>query len=494
MINKKSKIKQFELPFDDKYLKLIESLKKNKHCDLDKFVNNINTNPICSPFWNNKCQKLSVDLPLPNKTNLIDVVFKPSNIHIRETNNQSWFTKTINCLHNKKGKNVFNKFSTFSVQNHIESTKSDTLKCRKIRFYPNAKQKNILKKWFGTARFVYNKVVNECQKNESNDCNFYRLRKETLDSLPLWAKDIPNEVKAEAVNDYCKAVKNAIKKYKRNNIVSKIGFRSKKDYQSIFIPKRSVKNNGFYPRLLCTKKICENRSINPSESFTEAKHSCRVTFDKYGRYHICIPIEISFKRIDNQERLGVVALDPGVRTFQSYYNKYICGEWGKNDWKKIMRLCFIIDKLCSEIVKAKSRRRKRLRKARLRIQLKVKNLVNELHNKLINFLCLNFDVILIPEFKTKYMVKKLFSKIARSMLTLSHYTFKEKLKNKAKEHGCIVIEVNESYTSKTCGNCGYVNKKSKSKTFDCSNCKVKIDRDLNGARNIMIRALRDASF
>ena len=242
--------------------------------------------------------------------------------------------------------------------------------------------------------------------------------------------------------------------------------------------KRSVKNNGFYPRLLCTKKICENRSINPSESFTEAKHSCRVTFDKYGRYHICIPIETSLKRVDNQERLGVVALDPGVRTFQSYYNKYICGEWGKNDWKKIMRLCFIIDKLCSEIVKAKSKRRKRLRKARSRIQLKVKNLVNELHNKLINFLCLNFDVILIPEFKTKYMVKKLFSKIARSMLTLSHYTFKEKLKNKAKEHGCIVIEVNESYTSKTCGNCGYVNKKSKSKTFDCGNCKVKIDSNL----------------
>ena len=133
-------------------------------------------------------------------------------------------------------------------------------------------------------------------------------------------------------------------------------------------------------------------------------------------------------------------------------------------------------------------------KARLRIQLKIKNLVDEMHNKLCIFLCKNFDMVLIPQFKTKYMLKKLKSTISRNMLTLSHYKFKEKLKIKGKEYGSIIIEVNESYTSKTCGKCGFVNPKSKSKKFKCKKCKVQIDRDLNGARNIMIRALRDASL
>ena len=64
------------------------------------------------------------------------------------------------------------------------------------------------------------------------------------------------------------------------------------------------------------------------------------------------------------------------------------------------------------------------------------------------------------------------------MVTLSHYKFKQTLKHQAAKYGCIVVDVTEEYTSKTCWN---------------PSCGHKLDRDLNGAFNILLKALRDTS-
>jgi putative transposase len=77
------------------------------------------------------------------------------------------------------------------------------------------------------------------------------------------------------------------------------------------------------------------------------------------------------------------------------------------------------------------------------------------------------------------------------LLTLNHYKFKEFLKNKALELGKKVIDVNEAYTSKTNNFTGEVDNKLGGKKF----IKVgdyRIDRDVNGARGIYLRALVDS--
>ncbi len=96
------------------------------------------------------------------------------------------------------------------------------------------------------------------------------------------------------------------------------------------------------------------------------------------------------------------------------------------------------------------------------------------------------------------MVKKgkrrLTTKTARAMVTLSHYKFKQTLKHQAAKHGCIVVDVTEEYTSKTCSKCGQIHKKlGGNKRFTCPSCGHKLDRDLNGAFNILLKALRDTS-
>ena len=65
-------------------------------------------------------------------------------------------------------------------------------------------------------------------------------------------------------------------------------------------------------------------------------------------------------------------------------------------------------------------------------------------------------------------------------------------KCKAREYDAVVIEINESYTSKTCGKCGYIlNDLGGKKVFECPVCGLEIDRDYNGVRNVYLRTLVD---
>jgi putative transposase len=123
-------------------------------------------------------------------------------------------------------------------------------------------------------------------------------------------------------------------------------------------------------------------------------------------------------------------------------------------------------------------------------------LVSELHHKTAKLLCSQYHTILIPTFEVSQMVEKpeagfrvLNNTSVRKMLTWSHYTFRTLLKAKARESGhCRVLEVDEAYTSKTCTRCGHLHDTlGGNKTFSCPSCGLTIDRDWNGARNILLK-------
>jgi hypothetical protein len=87
------------------------------------------------------------------------------------------------------------------------------------------------------------------------------------------------------------------------------------------------------------------------------------------------------------------------------------------------------------------------------------------------------------------------SKTVRQMSFLSHYKFKQRLIAKAAVRGVKVLVVSEHYTSKTCGSCGRLKEDlGSAKTFRCDHCAAVLDRDCNGARNILLRAIRRREF
>ncbi len=106
-----------------------------------------------------------------------------------------------------------------------------------------------------------------------------------------------------------------------------------------------------------------------------------------------------------------------------------------------------------------------------------------------------FDLILLPTFETQEMVqrgkRRIRSKSVRSMLTYAHYRFQQFLLWKAWETGKQVLLVNEAYTSKTCSWSGEVIANLGGRREIVGSDGVRLDRDINGARGIFLRALGD---
>ena len=131
--------------------------------------------------------------------------------------------------------------------------------------------------------------------------------------------------------------------------------------------------------------------------------------------------------------------------------------------------------------------------------VRIQNLINELHHKTARYLVDNFDVILLPDFKTSGMVTRGQRRIRfkdspqPAELRPPPVQARNFLKHKASENGRTVLIVNEAYTSKTVSWTGEVNHKLGGRKTVRSSDGRRMDRDHNGARGIFLRALGDTT-
>ena len=328
------------------------------------------------------------------------------------------------------------------------------------------------------SRFVDNTTIKYLQEPDTK-ASWMTIKTGILNSLPEWAKPVPFQIKSIAIKDACSTVKAAKQGFKKDSQIRKCKFRSRKDTkQSIYAPKSAIKDCGVYHSILGKCQVTESLPRNFSDG--------RLTL-AYGKYYLVVSEEVQQVKTDKQGRL--VALDPGVRTFMTFFSEDSYGWLGKDSNLHIQKLCFRLDKLVSKSSKAPSRQKRRFKKAASRLRCKIKNLVKELHHKTAKFLVDNFDVILLPTFESSQMVsksrRKLRNKTVRQMLTLSHYEFKTFLKWKAWESSKLVIDCNEAYTSKTVSWTGeIVQKLGGARTIKSAATGFKMDRALNGARGI----------
>ncbi len=333
----------------------------------------------------------------------------------------------------------------------------------------------------GTSRYVYNQSITKLEHGTRN--NWMEIKKDYLPTLPDWAKEVPYQIKGIAIRDACKDVSNARKKSKETHKQHKVHFRCKKNRrESIFIPKSAVIKQSIYPKILGEMKTFR-------EKIPRAEHDCRLIYE-YGKYFLCVPVCCPRQKPEKQ-RQTIVALDPGVRTFQTYFSIHSTGKFAHQDFSRIFRLCYTLDCTISKMAKSRARQRYRLKKVCDRIRFKIRNLVDEVQHKTALWLCREYQFIALPTFETSIMVKKLSHKTSRAMLTWAHFRFKQFLKFKAKELCCNVIDMNESYTSKTCSRCGTIANIGSKTIFHCKSCGLIMDRDIHGARNIFLRALVD---
>jgi transposase len=360
----------------------------------------------------------------------------------------------------------------------------------------------------GTYRYVYNRALDyskhpyashslEYLFNPYHHLDNYHLRdmfvtkKGNENYLNEWEFNTPKDIRAGAVFEFSTNIRTNIKKVQSGLISNfKMNFKSKKDKSSkIILPKTCININDkgvqFFPTYM-NSRIKINQRTKKSllkKKIDIVQHDSSLIFNGYD-FFLLIPFEkkVKFKSRNNK----IIALDPGTRTFQTGYSSTEYVEANLNKKK-----CRKYEKKIKKLQSLQDRKVKKIRKNKLRLLYdKIKNHVNDLHWRTITFLRKHYNDVLIPIFESQKMVcgTPLNKKTKHDLLQLSHYTFKQRLIEKSKEYRNFrVYVVNESYTTKTCTNCGNLKDVGGSKTYKCDKCPYKGDRDVNASRNIFLK-------
>jgi len=489
-------------------------------------------------FWSKDIKNLSKNfwIPTPNKLG------KEKNI-----NTNSWFHATKQKRKNSKNENIVIDNSLFLKEESNPFIKAKTIKLFPKTFSKKNKvfnQKSSFEQWFKVGRIYYNNTIKflnqryrkffkkakkykwiltdkdrkewstlsdskkkKIQKRNKKNMNklkiilkelqlsWYDLRTIMYDNLNKkykFALDSPADIRYNAIKDAFISFRNGIKTVckKRRNVDFTLKSNNDKN-NSLFIPRKSIKNNTFYSTYL-------GNFIKSSQKFDLSDGDSRLCYKKYKGYYLMIMDKKL--NIDEKMKKDFISLDPGVRTFLTGYASDGIYQYGINDNKRFNKMNKHLDELRKRINECKDRRRsQRLLKAYQRSYYRLQNIVTEVHWKVSNHLCKNFKTIFIPTFNTQDMAtkknkknpRKINKTTTRNLLTWSHYKFRQRLIHQANKYGCNLYIVNEAYTSKTCTCCGWLNNNlNGSKVFKCQECELKIDRDINGSRNILLRQLK----
>ena len=511
--------------------KIIRTTRLSRTSDLDSTTGE----RALRPFWDASTLEMSRRLLSPTGIGSVGTDLNSSSLSANTTARKSWFT--INQKQRDRNGNSLKISWPSVISSSRETIDTDTreenlkgikdMRSRKIKLNPSPEWKKRLNRWMGTSRWTYNRCldlykrgickINKTDfrsrvvggwnhgepkrrtgktkkkrgKNRGNWCKPKNTSKR--ESKTSWVLETPFEIRDSAMVDLYNAfVTNLKKKQKNPSHVFDLKFRSRKGVQVIKIPGSKIKDGYMF------KRFCGEEKLKGFEDWSSFMGEVVIQKDRIGNFYACVTEQSEIKPppIQYCNNLRIVALDPGVRTFNTAvdYNGVVT-EFAPGDVGRIYRLCHHMDKLQSKAFdkSIKSRRRYNLKKAWYRSIKRVRDLVQDVRNKTVKHLVKNYDVIFLPEFNTKEMVnrakRRISKNIARGMMTWSHYTFKELLKTTALREGVKLVIVTEEYTSKTCSCCGSINMNlGSSKVFNCPSCGIVMDRDENGARNILLKS------
>ena len=316
------------------------------------------------------------------------------------------------------------------------------------------------------------------------------LKSSKNEGIQEWELNTPKEIRAGSVNDVCKAYKTGFTNLRLGNIKHfRLGFRKKRENNKcLVLPSNFIKNREGKLSIAPTF-LKENTCISMGKKTIKKhkdlviEHDCRLV-KQNNEYWVIVPIPFAIQ--EKTKPVNYCGIDPGVKIFMTVFGNQGCMEYKHNEE--------ILKKLDNKIKSMKDKRiinKKRVLKRKIRKTEKRKeNLINELHWKTISNLLKTNDFIFYGDIKSHDIVRKGKNRtLNTSMNNLKFYKFKERLLFKSIERGKRVFETKEQYTTQTCSFCGNVYKPGLSRVYHCSKCRKIIGRDVNAAKNILMKGI-----
>ena len=373
------------------------------------------------------------------------------------------------------------------------------LRAVKIRLYPNKTQTEQFNKLLGCYRVVYNQCLarkiksyeeTKTSENLSSLGKFF-YHELLKDDNFIWLREHNTKVLKQAIIDMLSAYKNFFERHtgypkfksKHDNKQScrfELGAISKRnDYTTYHLSLANIRNVRFR---------CNNKYAQYLQKHHDNIRQATLTKLPCGEYYLSILVDGSLTHKGLQDTDKAVGIDLGVKDFVITSDGEVFSNlhFKKSQSDKIKRL----QRQLSRKEKGSNNRNKarlKLAKAYKKINDRKQYYLHQVSNTLID----ENQVICMEDLNVKGMLRN--HKLAESIQEMNFGEFRRMLEYKARWYNRKIVFVDRFYpSSKTCHNCGYINKNLtlKDRQWICPQCGEVIERDYNAALNILDEGLR----
>ena len=361
------------------------------------------------------------------------------------------------------------------------------LKAYKYKMKPNKQQQELLGKFFGCVRYVYNWGLNaktSAYKENGKAVGYSELAKELVNIKKQDEYEWLNECPGVSLQQSLRCLDNAF-----TNFFRKKGkypkFKSKKHSKDSakFINSVHFDFNKWTVKLpkLGKVKLCMNRAFDQS---TCKQGTCTVSRDHCGTYWCVITVDDLQPKPTKAKLVkeNAIGVDLGIKDYAILSNgiKFANPKYLEKAQRKLAWLQRDFTR-----TKKDSKNHEKMRVKVAKCYRNISNQRSDFLHKLSTHLVQNYDTICLEDLNIKGMEQN--HHLARAIQGAAWGEFVRQLEYKSEWYGKNILFIGRfEPSSKLCHKCGYINKdlRLSDREWICPVCGEKLDRDVNAAMNI----------
>ena len=353
--------------------------------------------------------------------------------------------------------------------------------CKTFRFkidYDNLnqQQKEHIKMLFVEAKWIYNYLISQDDIYSFDYKNLDKIthKDKQKNDIVSDIKYVRSSVKQELISQIINQIKGLSKLKKKGHNVGKLKFKS--EFNSIKLKQynitHSLRGNKF--KIQGIKDPIRVRGLNQLSKYKNIDYTTANLLYDGINYYIALTCFIDKENIEKQYKNNIVGIDMGVSTSLTLSDrtKYDISIEESDRLKKLQ------SKLISK-QKGSNNRYKLIKKIR-KEYIHINNKKNDISNKIVHSILNDNKIIVIQDEQiSKWRQDGISgSKIQHSILG--------RIKHKLSMCDRTVVLDKWFPTTKYCSNCGSkVELELKDRIFECPKCKIKEDRDIHAANNMI---------
>lgn len=361
------------------------------------------------------------------------------------------------------------------------------LKAYKYKIKPNSQQQELLSKFFGCVRFIYNwglEHKTSAYKENGTKVGYTELARELTSIKNTKDYQWLNECPGVSLQQSLRCLDNAFTAFFRKN-GKYPKFKSKKHSKDTvkFIQSVHFDFENWTVKLpkLGNVELCKNRIFDQSVC---KQGTCTVSRDHCGTYWCVITVDDLQPKVAKTKLLKerAVGIDLGIKDYAilSDGTKFTNPKHLEQAQRKLAWLQRDFAR-----TKKDSKNHEKMRVKVAKCYRNISNQRNDFLHKLSTYLIQNYDTICLEDLNVKGMEQNHY--LARAIQGAAWSEFVRQLEYKSDWYGKNVLFIGRfEPSSKLCHKCGYINRdlKLSDREWICPQCGEHLDRDVNAAINI----------